>query len=75
MLTVPLLPCCKTMVMRETRRMEMMRRYKEMMGTGNCAPLALLQDHGDDRKMKIEGMRRSEVAGRTRLWKMMENPK
>ena len=47
MLTVPLLPCCKTM---ETRR-----------------------------KMKIEVMRRSQVAGqvtgRTRLSKMMENPK
>ena len=47
MLTVPLLPCCKTMVMRKKRRIKVMRRSKEMMGTGNCAPPVLLQNHGD----------------------------
>ena len=33
----------------------MMRRSKEMMGTGNCAPLALLQDHGDEEEDEDRG--------------------
>ena len=53
MLTVPLLPCCKTMVMRKKRRMEMMMRSKEMMGTGT----ALLQDYGDEEEDKDLGDR------------------
>ena len=57
-----------------------MRRSKEMMGTGNCAPLALLQDHGDEEEYEDRGDEevkggRTGDRGRKRLSKMMENPK